>query len=54
MPNLVLILKRIRKKITQRVYDRDALEAALDIDKRKAPRPASPERPKLKPLIAQV
>jgi hypothetical protein len=55
MPNLVLILKRMWGKVTQRVYNRGALEAAQDIEKRKgAQRLARPERPKLKPSIAQV
>ena len=53
MPNLVLILKRIRKKITQEIYNRDTLDAALDIEKRRSG-VADPKRPKLKPSIAQV
>lgn len=35
MPNLVLILKRMWGKVTLIIYNRDALEAALDIEKRK-------------------
>lgn len=35
MPNLVLILKRMYGKITLMIYNRDALEAALDIEKKK-------------------
>ena len=54
MPNLVLVLKRMWGKLTLTIYKWDALKAALDIERKKRSRPARPERPKLKPSIAQV
>lgn len=55
MKKLVAYGKLVKGKIMQAVLDRDALDAARDIDKRKgAQRLARPERPKLKPSIAQV